>query len=292
MSSGTLVYFHRYVEEYFLPRMIQDVTGQVKPLHITQTRFNKEASYGTTNPKSKLFHACFIYVLATSIKYTFLVEESFQNRESFTTPFFSIILYYSFVNFEFLLHPLTFFSSFSLMSFLSSFEKPIWWKQADFVKLFPYPNLSNQFADNRSVHQCFIEMISLLCNNYCVQVTVPFGDAVLSTKDTCIGSEICAELWNPRRYCTLKPFSCREGHYTRQHPHAFQETYHVCLLFFPDARRLLIYDLIDRSDFMENQEHKSSFPFSIVFLCFHGFRPALRLLHFHAVIQFYTCSVI
>uniref|UniRef100_A0AAR2KCB6 Glutamine-dependent NAD(+) synthetase n=1 Tax=Pygocentrus nattereri TaxID=42514 RepID=A0AAR2KCB6_PYGNA len=28
------------------------------------------------------------------------------------------------------------------------------------------------------------------------QVTVPFGDAVLSTKDTCIGSEICAELWN------------------------------------------------------------------------------------------------
>ncbi|XP_027009018.1 glutamine-dependent NAD(+) synthetase isoform X1 [Tachysurus fulvidraco] len=30
------------------------------------------------------------------------------------------------------------------------------------------------------------------------QVTVPFGDVVLSTTDTCIGSEICAELWNPR----------------------------------------------------------------------------------------------
>ncbi|ROL41207.1 Glutamine-dependent NAD(+) synthetase [Anabarilius grahami] len=30
------------------------------------------------------------------------------------------------------------------------------------------------------------------------QTTVPFGDGVLSTKDTCIGSEICAELWNPR----------------------------------------------------------------------------------------------
>ncbi|XP_052004363.1 glutamine-dependent NAD(+) synthetase isoform X2 [Xyrauchen texanus] len=30
------------------------------------------------------------------------------------------------------------------------------------------------------------------------QDTVPFGDGVLSTKDTCIGSEICAELWNPR----------------------------------------------------------------------------------------------
>ncbi|KAJ7985800.1 hypothetical protein DPEC_G00344230 [Dallia pectoralis] len=30
------------------------------------------------------------------------------------------------------------------------------------------------------------------------QDTVPFGDCVLSTKDTCIGSEICAELWNSR----------------------------------------------------------------------------------------------
>ncbi|XP_051797998.1 glutamine-dependent NAD(+) synthetase isoform X1 [Acanthochromis polyacanthus] len=29
------------------------------------------------------------------------------------------------------------------------------------------------------------------------QDTVPFGFCVLSTKDTCIGSEICAELWNP-----------------------------------------------------------------------------------------------
>nr|XP_019935239.1 PREDICTED: glutamine-dependent NAD(+) synthetase [Paralichthys olivaceus] len=30
------------------------------------------------------------------------------------------------------------------------------------------------------------------------QDTVPFGECVLSTKDTCIGTEICAELWNPR----------------------------------------------------------------------------------------------
>ncbi|XP_069581843.1 glutamine-dependent NAD(+) synthetase-like [Brachyistius frenatus] len=29
------------------------------------------------------------------------------------------------------------------------------------------------------------------------QDTVPFGDCVLSTKDTCIGTEICAELWSP-----------------------------------------------------------------------------------------------
>ncbi|KAM4596990.1 glutamine-dependent NAD(+) synthetase isoform 1-T1 [Fundulus diaphanus] len=29
------------------------------------------------------------------------------------------------------------------------------------------------------------------------QDTVPFGDCVLSTKDSCIGTEICAELWSP-----------------------------------------------------------------------------------------------
>ncbi|XP_042218889.1 glutamine-dependent NAD(+) synthetase-like isoform X2 [Homarus americanus] len=29
------------------------------------------------------------------------------------------------------------------------------------------------------------------------QVTVPFGDAVIATRDTCIGYEICEELWNP-----------------------------------------------------------------------------------------------
>ncbi|KAG8438284.1 hypothetical protein GDO86_008826 [Hymenochirus boettgeri] len=29
------------------------------------------------------------------------------------------------------------------------------------------------------------------------QVTVPFGDAVLATRDTCLGSEICEELWAP-----------------------------------------------------------------------------------------------
>jgi NAD+ synthase (glutamine-hydrolysing) len=30
------------------------------------------------------------------------------------------------------------------------------------------------------------------------QIKVPFGDAVLTTKDTCIGYEICEELWNPK----------------------------------------------------------------------------------------------
>lgn len=30
------------------------------------------------------------------------------------------------------------------------------------------------------------------------QKTVAFGDAVLATRDTCLGFEICEELWNPR----------------------------------------------------------------------------------------------
>lgn len=30
------------------------------------------------------------------------------------------------------------------------------------------------------------------------QLTVPFGDAAIATKDTCLGYEICEELWNVR----------------------------------------------------------------------------------------------
>ena len=33
----------------------------------------------------------------------------------------------------------------------------------------------------------------------CLQKTVPLGDGVVSTIDTCLGSEICEELWNPAR---------------------------------------------------------------------------------------------
>lgn len=29
------------------------------------------------------------------------------------------------------------------------------------------------------------------------QTIVPFGDAVIATRDTCIGFEICEELWHP-----------------------------------------------------------------------------------------------
>lgn len=35
---------------------------------------------------------------------------------------------------------------------------------------------------------------------YTEQTVVPFGDAVISTVDTCLGFEICEELWNPHRY--------------------------------------------------------------------------------------------
>ena len=33
-----------------------------------------------------------------------------------------------------------------------------------------------------------------------MQTTVPFGDGVISTVDTCIGSEICEELFSSDRY--------------------------------------------------------------------------------------------
>ncbi|XP_045153218.1 glutamine-dependent NAD(+) synthetase isoform X2 [Echinops telfairi] len=47
---------------------------------------------------------------------------------------------------------------------------------------------------NRHVEEYFLpRMIQDLTK----QETVPFGDAVLATRDTCIGSEICEELWTP-----------------------------------------------------------------------------------------------
>ena len=32
------------------------------------------------------------------------------------------------------------------------------------------------------------------------QETVQIGDAVIATVDTCVGSEVCEELWSPKRY--------------------------------------------------------------------------------------------
>ncbi|XP_062051654.1 glutamine-dependent NAD(+) synthetase isoform X2 [Lepus europaeus] len=47
---------------------------------------------------------------------------------------------------------------------------------------------------NRHVEEYFLpRMLQELTK----QETVPFGDAVLATQDTCIGSEVCEELWTP-----------------------------------------------------------------------------------------------
>ena len=38
-----------------------------------------------------------------------------------------------------------------------------------------------------------------IVSSICGQYTVPFGDGVISTIDTCIGSEICEELFTANR---------------------------------------------------------------------------------------------
>lgn len=41
------------------------------------------------------------------------------------------------------------------------------------------------------------------------QTVVPFGDAVVSTYDTCIGIELCEELFTPNRYAHItEPSRC------------------------------------------------------------------------------------
>lgn len=48
----------------------------------------------------------------------------------------------------------------------------------------------------RQVEEYYLpRMITAITN----QTTVPIGDAVIATRDTCIGFEICEELWNPKR---------------------------------------------------------------------------------------------
>ncbi|XP_046431572.1 glutamine-dependent NAD(+) synthetase isoform X2 [Neodiprion pinetum] len=50
------------------------------------------------------------------------------------------------------------------------------------------------WTKERMVEDYFLpRMISAITD----QSIVPFGDAIISTKDTCIGFEICEELWNP-----------------------------------------------------------------------------------------------
>lgn len=53
-----------------------------------------------------------------------------------------------------------------------------------------------QFLQIRETEDYFLPR---MIQTYTGQSVVAFGDAVLSTKDTCIGYEICEELWNPFR---------------------------------------------------------------------------------------------
>ena len=50
-----------------------------------------------------------------------------------------------------------------------------------------------------------------------LQVKVPFGDAVVSTIDTCIGVELCEELFTPARYIGV--FLFRYNSLTLSSPH-------------------------------------------------------------------------
>ncbi|XP_058518678.1 glutamine-dependent NAD(+) synthetase isoform X2 [Ochotona princeps] len=50
------------------------------------------------------------------------------------------------------------------------------------------------WSRNRQVEEYFLPR---MLKDLTQQETVPFGDAVLATLDTCLGSEICEELWTP-----------------------------------------------------------------------------------------------
>ncbi|KAK7065400.1 Glutamine-dependent NAD(+) synthetase [Halocaridina rubra] len=56
---------------------------------------------------------------------------------------------------------------------------------------------SRWFAPWQKVRQVEDHYLPRMISKITGQVTVPFGDAVIATRDTCIGYEICEELWNP-----------------------------------------------------------------------------------------------
>ena len=51
------------------------------------------------------------------------------------------------------------------------------------------------------------------------QVKVPFGDAVISTNDTCIGVELCEELFTPARYVSAVQLAPILSMRTEHSPH-------------------------------------------------------------------------
>lgn len=57
---------------------------------------------------------------------------------------------------------------------------------------------SRWFSPWRKTRQTEEYFLPRMISVYTGQTVVPFGDAVLSLRDTCIGFEICEELWNPQ----------------------------------------------------------------------------------------------
>ncbi|KAJ3658260.1 hypothetical protein Zmor_010011 [Zophobas morio] len=56
---------------------------------------------------------------------------------------------------------------------------------------------SRWFSAWSKVRQTEDYFLPRMISKFTGQTTVPFGDAVISTRDTCIGFEICEELWSP-----------------------------------------------------------------------------------------------
>lgn len=56
---------------------------------------------------------------------------------------------------------------------------------------------------------------------YVLQVKVPFGDAVISTADTCIGVELCEELFTPARSADFNAFPICSTPYGYSAAHIF-----------------------------------------------------------------------
>lgn len=57
---------------------------------------------------------------------------------------------------------------------------------------------SRWFCPWRKIREIEDHYLPRMIHEYTGQLTVPFGDGVISTKDTCIGYEICEELWTPQ----------------------------------------------------------------------------------------------
>ncbi|OBZ66727.1 Glutamine-dependent NAD(+) synthetase [Grifola frondosa] len=77
---------------------------------------------------------------------------------------------------------------------------------------------------HRQVEEHFLPRIVHAVNG---QTKVPFGDAVISTIDTCIGVELCEELFTPSRYSSYSdgPRWCRDLHQLQWRHHELRKLY-------------------------------------------------------------------